>query len=150
MNERPPEPSKPHRTPPSQAEPPPAEPSGSPEPRDMPPGGGVPHRPPQGEGIEDESGEAERSRQPLFPSQQAEDYLRRWEAIQTAFVDQPKRSVEEADRLVADVLDQVAQVFSSGREGLEATWGRGEDASTEELRLILQRYRSFFIRLLSA
>ena len=87
---------------------------------------------------------------PLLPSDEAQDFKQRWESVQTAFVDEPRRSVEQADGLVAEALRRVAETFSSEREALEGQWGRGEDVSTEDLRVILQRYRSFFNGLLSA
>jgi hypothetical protein len=86
----------------------------------------------------------------LIESQDADALRERWERLQTGFVDEPRRSVEEADGLVADVLRRVAESFSSARVTLEEQWTRGEEVSTEDLRQILQRYRSFFNRLLSA
>ena len=86
----------------------------------------------------------------LLPENENTEYQRRWEGIQTAFVDDPRRAVEQADALVATVMQRLAEGFAREREGLEAQWGRGEDISTEELRVSLQRYRSFFQRLLSA
>jgi hypothetical protein len=94
--------------------------------------------------------EGSENRVPLLPSDDAQDFKHRWETIQTAFVDEPRRSVEQADGLVAEMLRRVAETFSSEREALEGQWGRGEVVSTEDLRVILQRYRSFFNRLLSA
>jgi hypothetical protein len=74
----------------------------------------------------------------------------RWETIQTGFVDEPRQTVEQADELVAEVMKRLAEGFASERERLEQQWGRGEDVSTEDLRIALQRYRSFFQRLLAA
>ena len=73
-----------------------------------------------------------------------------WQEIQTGFVDSPRETVERADELVAQVMKRLAEGFAAERERLEGQWGRGEDVSTEDLRLTLQRYRSFFQRLLSA
>jgi hypothetical protein len=73
-----------------------------------------------------------------------------WEAIQVGFVDEPRRSVKEADQLVARLMSQLAESFSQERERLEGQWDRGDDVSTEDLRVALQRYRSFFERLLAA
>jgi hypothetical protein len=70
--------------------------------------------------------------------------------VQTRFVDEPRGAVEDADGLVANVMKQLAEGFAQERERLEAQWDRGEDISTEDLRIALQRYRSFFQRLLSA
>ena len=72
------------------------------------------------------------------------------EHIQTGFVDEPRQTVEQADELVAQVMQRLAEGFAAERERLEQQWGRGEDVSTEDLRIALQRYRSFFQRLLAA
>jgi hypothetical protein len=79
----------------------------------------------------------------------ADEFQTRWEEIQVRFVDEPRGAVEDADALVATVMQRLAEGFASEREGLEAQWGRGEDISTEDLRVALQRYRSFFQRLLA-
>jgi hypothetical protein len=79
----------------------------------------------------------------------ADEFQRRWEEIQVRFVDEPRGAVEDADALVATVMQRLADGFASERERLEAQWGRGEDISTEDLRVALQRYRSFFQRLLA-
>ncbi|MDT5015140.1 MAG: hypothetical protein QOD39_1300 [Mycobacterium sp.] len=73
----------------------------------------------------------------------------RWDDVQTAFVDDPAECVSKADELVAEVVDQLTAGFSETRSRLEAQWARGEDASTEDLRLALRRYREFFQRLLA-
>jgi hypothetical protein len=74
----------------------------------------------------------------------------RWKEIQTSFVDQPRDAVVQADTLVADLMQRLAASFSHEREQLEEQWDRGDDVSTEALRIALTRYRSFFDRLLSA
>jgi hypothetical protein len=89
-------------------------------------------------------------RGPLLPDDQSERFGLRWQEIQTSFVDQPRNSVERADALVADLMQRLAASFSNERERLEAQWDRGDDVSTEDLRVALTRYRSFFDRLLSA
>jgi hypothetical protein len=73
----------------------------------------------------------------------------RWDDVQAAFVDDPKECVQKADGLVAEVVEQLTNGFSEARSRLEAQWARGEDASTEDLRQALKRYREFFQRLLS-
>jgi hypothetical protein len=90
------------------------------------------------------------NREPLLPSDESERFTRRWQEIQGGFVDEPRQSVEQADRLVADVMQQLAARFADERTRLEEQWDRGDDVSTEELRVALTRYRSFFDRLLSA
>jgi hypothetical protein len=87
--------------------------------------------------------------EPLLTSELSGTFHRRWEEIQTRFVDEPRGAVQDADGLVANVMQQLAEGFAQERERLEAQWDRGEDISTEDLRVALQRYRSFFQRLLS-
>ena len=86
---------------------------------------------------------------PLLSEELSATFQRRWDEVQTRFVDEPRGAVEDADGLVANLMQQLAQGFAQERERLEAQWGRGEDISTEDLRVALQRYRSFFQRLLS-
>lgn len=86
---------------------------------------------------------------PLFPPQDTEGFRARWKDIQTNFVDEPRRSVEQADALVKEVTDRLVSVFTQNRDDLERHWGAGDEVSTEELRRALQSYRSFFERLLS-
>src|SRR5437667_9484982 len=85
----------------------------------------------------------------LFPEKEADDFRTRWTDIQTGFVDEPRRSVEQADALVAEVIKRLANSFAEERSKLEGQWGRGDDVSTEDLRIALRRYRSFFDRLLN-
>lgn len=73
----------------------------------------------------------------------------RWNEVQASFVDEPKRSVAEADELVRDATEALHELFERDRRQLEGAWDRGDDVSTEDLRVTLQRYRSFFERLLT-
>lgn len=86
---------------------------------------------------------------PLFPENEATNFRHRWTEIQAAFVDEPRRAVEQGDALVADVIKRLASSFADERSKLEGQWGRGDNVSTEDLRVSLQRYRAFFDRLLS-
>ena len=86
---------------------------------------------------------------PLFPNNELEDLRGRWSGVQTAFVDEPRKAVEQADGLVASAMKRLAEVFAEERSKLEQQWDRGDNVSTEDLRIALQRYRSFFQRLLS-
>jgi hypothetical protein len=88
--------------------------------------------------------------EPLFPSDQSDRFTARWQEIQTSFVDRPREAVAEADALVADLMQRLAASFSQERERLETQWHQGDDVSTEDLRVALTRYRSFFDRLLHA
>lgn len=89
------------------------------------------------------------SAQPLFPDEEARELRDHWQSIQGGFVDEPRKAVEHADGLVATTMKRLAEIFASERDRLESQWGRGDDVSTEDLRIALQRYRSFFDRLLS-
>jgi|SRR5215217_2271164 len=73
----------------------------------------------------------------------------RWDDVQASFVDDPRQCVQKADRLVSDVVDRLTAGFDQARSQLEEQWARGEEASTEDLRQALKRYREFFHRLLS-
>ena len=85
---------------------------------------------------------------PLFSEPEMGDFRSQWSRIQTGFVDEPRRTVEGADKLVAAVMQRLAEGFANERSGLEKQWDRGDNVSTEDLRVALQRYRSFFDRLL--
>jgi len=86
---------------------------------------------------------------PLFSAEEAKDFRGRWDAIQVSFVDEPRQVVEQADGLVAVAMKRLAEMFAAERARLEGQWDRGDNVSTEDLRLALQRYRSFFGRILS-
>jgi hypothetical protein len=86
---------------------------------------------------------------PLLSPQETGEFRSRWSSIQTAFVDEPRKTVEQADELVAEIMQRLAQSFSDQRTNLERQWERSDEVSTEELRLALRRYRSFFDRLLA-
>lgn len=73
----------------------------------------------------------------------------RWDDVQAAFVDDPRQCVQKADHLVSDVVERLTTGFAQARTQLEEQWSRGQEASTEELRVALKRYREFFQRLLS-
>jgi hypothetical protein len=89
-------------------------------------------------------------REPLLPADRTAGYRGRWDDIQSRFVDDPRSSVEQADTLVLEVVQDLQTTFGSERSSLEAQWQSGEDVQTEDLRVALRRYRSFFDRLLSA
>jgi hypothetical protein len=94
----------------------------------------------------DDTGE----REPLFAGDDMDRFRGRWREIQAGFVDQPRDAVKDADGLVAELMQRLAETFSEERSRLEQQWGGDGDVSTEELRMALQRYRSFFSRLLAA
>jgi hypothetical protein len=85
----------------------------------------------------------------LLAEAEAQQLRSRWAEVQTGFVDEPRQAVQQADELVAEIIKKLAQTFAAERAQLEGQWTGGGDVSTEDLRLALQRYRSFFDRLLS-
>ena len=85
----------------------------------------------------------------LFNDGELTDMRSRWTEVQSAFVDDPRDCVQKADGLVADVVDKLTTGFSGARAHLEEQWSRGEEVSTEDLRIALKRYREFFERLLA-
>ena len=86
---------------------------------------------------------------PLLPAEDADRMRAEWDSIQAGFVDEPRAAVEKADNLVAATMMRLTENFAEERSKLEGQWDRGDDVSTEDLRIALRRYRSFFQRLLS-
>ena len=85
----------------------------------------------------------------LFAPNEANDLRARWDTIQVRFVDEPRKAVQEADALVSATITRLSEIFSNERHSLEEQWDRNENVSTEDLRVALRRYRSFFGRLLA-
>ncbi|QKV79810.1 hypothetical protein [Amycolatopsis sp. Hca4] len=83
----------------------------------------------------------------LIDQEKVTGFRDRWQNVQTGFVDDPKQAVQQADELVAAVISALATTFAEHKSELEAQWRQGEPA-TEELRIALRRYRSFFDQLL--
>jgi len=111
---------------------------------------------PAGTAMQPESRRATSEMQPaaeerteLLASKEAQELRSRWDKIQTGFVDEPRRSVKEADALVADTINRLSETFTQARAKMEREWDRGDNVSTEDLRMALRRYRSFFTRLLA-
>ena len=77
-----------------------------------------------------------------------ERFVARWQEIQAAFVDEPRRAVEDADALVVDMMDRLARMLAGERERL-GSFGETGQVSTEDLRQGLQRYRALFEWLLA-
>jgi hypothetical protein len=85
----------------------------------------------------------------LFAGDDVADLRSRWAGVQAAFVDNPKECVQKADHLVSDLVEQLTAGFAQARSRLEEQWSRGQEASTEDLRMALMHYREFFDRLLA-
>ena len=87
--------------------------------------------------------------QSLLDKHQVEELRARWSTIQEGFIDEPRGAVKDADALVDAAIKQISGAFTDQRAQLEKQWSRGDQISTEDLRLAFQRYRAFFSRLLS-
>ncbi len=85
----------------------------------------------------------------LFADDELAGLRARWDSVQAEFVDDPKACVQKADGLVTDLVEQLTTGFAAARSRLEEQWARGEEASTEDLRVALHHYREFFQRLLA-
>lgn len=83
----------------------------------------------------------------LLNHEESEHLRTLWNEIQGKFVDEPRSAVQQADALVADVVNKITRMFANEHSSLEAQWKEGKDVSTEDLRKALQHYRSFFNRL---
>jgi hypothetical protein len=91
----------------------------------------------------------EEERVALFVANESNALRARWDSIQVGFVDEPRKAVQEADALVSATIKRLAEIFADERQKLEQQWDRSENISTEDFRVALQRYRSFFARLLA-
>jgi L-ascorbate metabolism protein UlaG (beta-lactamase superfamily) len=86
----------------------------------------------------------------LLPVGEDAAFLQRWQALQARFTEDPRRSVEHADALVAEVMERLAEGFADARDRLEEGWSRDEELAADDLEDVLRRYRAFFERLLTA
>ena len=85
----------------------------------------------------------------LLPPVFVQELHDRWGRIQTGFVDEPRTAVQQADELVASAIKGLAEGFAEARNNLERQWSRGDEVNTEDLRVALKKYRSFFLKLMS-
>jgi hypothetical protein len=86
---------------------------------------------------------------PLLSPEVSDRLQADWTNVQASFVDEPRQAVQRADELVAFAIKQVAENFARERSTLESQWDRDGEVSTEDLRVALTKYRSFFHRLLA-
>ena len=106
-------------------------------------------RPVTAENNAAQTGKEESALAPLFTEDAARAFRSRWDAVQRGFVDDPQEAVQAGDELVAQVIKSLAESFSEQRSALEEGLNQADRSSTENLRLALRRYRSFFERLLA-
>jgi hypothetical protein len=73
-------------------------------------------------------------------------YQDRWGAIQAGFIDDPRRTVESASALVAEIWDETVRAITDEREGVDGRW-QSTESSTDDLRVAMQDYRALYARL---
>jgi hypothetical protein len=100
-------------------------------------------------GIEPAQSTAEGQQTQLFAHDEGERFRSDWQTVQAGFVDDPRHAIEEADRLVTRTITRLTEHFDGERSKLKEQWSRGDNVSTEDLRLSLHKYRAYFDRLLS-
>ena len=88
--------------------------------------------------------------EPYLSPVQVADLQRRWGAVQAGFVDDPRRAVEGADDIVAEVVGALQAAIDDRRRELAEPWRDHADASTDALLVAFQSYRSVFERVLSS
>jgi len=108
----------------------------------------IPSGAPAGTSVAAARAKVEEELSPLFSTDEANNLRAKWDSVQVNFVDEPRQAVEEADRLIAATMKRLAEIFAEERQTLEHQWDKGDNVSTEDLRIALRRYRSFFSRLL--
>ncbi len=85
----------------------------------------------------------------LFDRADAELFCTRWNEIQAKFVDEPRWAVQQADTLIAEVVEKFTQKIASEHSTLQGRWNESNALSTEDLRNALLHYRDFFDRLVA-
>ena len=66
-----------------------------------------------------------------------------WNEVQAMFVDDPRASIEQAAGLVDDRVEALIQSLRERQRSMQSAWW-ADDAGTEELRVALQHYRTFW------
>jgi hypothetical protein len=82
------------------------------------------------------------------PAARTAQLQERWLAIQSDFVDDPRRSVASAADLVTEAIDTLVAEIKERDASLRGTW-QSSNADTEVLRNTLRDYRSFLDRLVA-
>jgi hypothetical protein len=84
------------------------------------------------------------------PAARTAQLQERWLAIQSDFVDDPRRSVAAAADLVTEAIDRLVADIRERDASLRGSWdGAGTGADTEVLRNSLREYRTFLDRLVA-
>lgn len=73
------------------------------------------------------------------PETDTHPYAARFGVIQTEFIDDPRATVQKADKLAQEVADRAVEKIRAGVEQIRSK--TGEAADTERLRLAMREYR---------
>lgn len=83
----------------------------------------------------------------LWAGDDAQSFRERWRDVQLRFVDDPRAAAGEAQALVEDALDSFAAALATRKNELGG-WQATESRDTEQLRVVVCRYRDFLDRVL--
>ncbi|REF35455.1 hypothetical protein [Thermasporomyces composti] len=99
---------------------------------------------------EEPSGPSEAEQLEAARRRHIEELQHRWLVTQAQLLDDPRDAVREAGLLIGDAMQFVTSTFSEHRDRIEREWKNNENLSTDELRMIMRRYRNLFQYVLSA
>jgi hypothetical protein len=83
----------------------------------------------------------------LWPDDLVQDFQQRWREVQWRFVDDPRAAADEAQALVNEALDRFSATVASRKSELDG-WRDADGADTEQMRMVVRRYRNLLDRLL--
>ena len=87
----------------------------------------------------------------LLPQDERDKLTLRLQHAVTEFVDGPRDSVEEADRVLEEISARFTEALAGSRRTLRSSWqtsGERDTGDTEQFRLALRDYRELAERLL--
>ncbi len=82
----------------------------------------------------------------IWSEDSARDFHDRWREAQLSFVDDPQKATDDMRTLVDEAVEALTASLARQREQL-SSWPDNSD--TEQYRMVVQRYRTFFERLLA-
>jgi hypothetical protein len=83
----------------------------------------------------------------IWETDAAQGLRDRWREVQLRFVDDPRAAAQDAGSLLGEVVEALTGMLSARRQDLDS-WQTGGRGDTEEMRVVLRRYRDLFDRLL--
>lgn len=85
----------------------------------------------------------------LWPADAVQDIQQRFRDVQWRFVDDPRAAADDAHALVAEALDRFSAAIESRKRELDG-WRDTDASDTEQMRMVVRRYRDLLDRLLGA